>query len=69
MSETVLNSAYRLDVVAKYLKVPAEQLVEWNPGIEKRLQERGESVFYLPRNLMMDFEINKNTILNSSLKP
>lgn len=67
-SETLLNSAYSLDVIAKSLKISKEDILKWNPTIEKKLAERGECLFYLPDHKMMEFEMNRNHILSESLK-
>lgn len=66
--ETQLNSAYRISAIAEVLEISPKQLLSWNPGIERRLQEKGESDFYLPTEMMVQFEINKTKILSNSLK-
>lgn len=68
LAETRLNGAYSIDLIAETLGVTKDQLLAWNPGIEKKLNERGESGFYLPQDLMVRFQMNKNSILSASLK-
>lgn len=68
LSETTLNSAYNIDTIARFLNTPRSKILAWNPQLENNLNTHGESIFYLPRNLMLDFEINRNKILNASLK-
>lgn len=68
LSETTLNSAYNIELIAQFLNTPVSKILSWNPQLEKNLSAHGESIFYLPRNLMLDFEINRNKILNASLK-
>lgn len=67
-SQTLINSAYNLDVIAKKLKISKDDILKWNPTIEKALAERGECLFYLPDHKMMEFEMSRNYILSESLK-
>lgn len=68
MSETVLNGAYDLDVIAEVLKIAKSDVLKWNPKIESTLAEKGISPFYLPDHKMMEFEMNRNRILSNSLQ-
>lgn len=67
-SETVLNSAYNLDTIAEILNIPKSQILKWNPEIEKNLAEKGESLLYLPADIMFLLESNRTKILSESLK-
>ncbi|SNV34784.1 Membrane-bound lytic murein transglycosylase D precursor [Chryseobacterium taklimakanense] len=67
LSETTINAAYKLNIIAKFISVSPEKILAWNPGIEKKLAEKGESIFYLPDDKMVEFQLNQNKILTSSL--
>ncbi|HAV02165.1 MAG TPA: hypothetical protein DCW95_03030, partial [Chryseobacterium sp.] len=67
LSEIVLNGAFDLTVIAERLDIDLTTLLGWNPGIEQALVEKGQSVFYLPRDQMLDFQLTKNEILTVSL--
>lgn len=67
-SETVLNSAYNLDTIAEILNIPKSQILNWNPEVEKNLAEKGESLLYLPADIMFLLESNRTKILSESLK-
>ncbi len=67
LSEIVLNGAFDLTVIAERLDIELSTLLGWNPGIEQALAEKGQSVFYLPREKMLDFHLTKNEILTASL--
>lgn len=66
--ETRLNGAFKIETIATSLGIKKEQILAWNPNIEQKLNEKGESEFYLPQDLMVNFLMNKNRILSSSLK-
>ena len=68
LSETEINAGFSLRIIAEELKIDLSQLLSWNPGIEEELNTKGESVFYLPTDLMPDFLLRKNDILSRSLK-
>nr|WP_315035276.1 lytic transglycosylase domain-containing protein [uncultured Chryseobacterium sp.] len=68
LSETEINAGFNLNVVADELKVDMDELLAWNPGIVEELQNKGESSFYLPTDLMPDFLLRKNKILMKSIK-
>lgn len=68
LADAKINSGYDLAVIAEYLKIDLKKLLSWNPGIKKKLDTRGEAVMYLPWDLMITFQSNKNSILNESLK-
>lgn len=68
LAETKLNSAFSIDAIANWLDISNEQILAWNPKLEKELNEKGESDFYLPKDLMVNFLMNKNKILTNSLK-
>lgn len=67
LAETKLNGAFDIDEIADWLDINKEEILAWNPKLEKELNEKGESNFYLPKDLMVNFLMNKNEILNNSL--
>lgn len=68
LSETEINAGFNLKVVADELNVEVNEILAWNPGIVEELQQKGESSFYLPTDLMPDFLLRKNKILMRSIK-
>lgn len=68
LSETEINAGFNLKIIAEELNVDMNKILSWNPGIEEELQTNGESIFYLPTDLMPDFLLRKNTILSRSIK-
>lgn len=68
LSETEINAGFNLDVIADELKINVNEILAWNPGIMEELQNKGESLFYLPMDLMPDFLLKKNKILSRSIK-
>ncbi len=68
LAETKLNGAFDIDEIAEWLDINKEEILAWNPKLEKELNEKGESNFYLPKDLMVNFLMNKNEILKNSLK-
>ena len=67
LADTKLNGAFNIDTIAKSLEISKEQILTWNPNLEEELNENGESDFYLPKDLMVNFLMNKNKILTDSL--
>ncbi|WP_027388598.1 lytic transglycosylase domain-containing protein [Chryseobacterium gregarium] len=68
MAETDINASFNLNVIADELDVDMEKILGWNPGISEELQQKGESMLYLPKDVMPDFLLRKNKILSRSLK-
>ena len=68
LSETEINAGFNLKIIAEELNVDMNKILSWNPGIEEELQTNGESIFYLPTDLMPDFLLRKNIILSRSIK-
>ncbi|KUJ54989.1 lytic transglycosylase domain-containing protein [Chryseobacterium aquaticum] len=68
LSETEINAGFNLKIIAEELNVDMNKILSWNPGIEEDLQTNGESIFYLPTDLMPDFLLRKNIILSRSIK-
>lgn len=68
MAETDINASFNLNVIADELDVDVEKILGWNPGISEELQQKGESMLYLPKDVMPDFLLRKNKILSRSLK-
>lgn len=68
LSETEINAGFNLKIIAEELKVSLSEILEWNPEIEEELQTSGESILYLPTDLMPDFLLRKNIILSRSVK-
>lgn len=68
LAETKLNGAFDIETIANWLNIEKDQILVWNPNLESKLNESGESNFYLPKDLMVNFLMNKNEILTNSLK-
>ncbi|ASK32132.1 lytic murein transglycosylase [Chryseobacterium sp. T16E-39] len=68
LAETDINAGFDLSIVADELDVDVDKILAWNPGIMDELQQSGESIFYLPIDLMPDFLLKKNKILSRSIK-
>ncbi|MBT2621187.1 MULTISPECIES: lytic transglycosylase domain-containing protein [Chryseobacterium] len=68
LAETDINAGFDLSIVADELDVDVDKILAWNPGIMEELQQSGESIFYLPIDLMPDFLLKKNKILSRSIK-
>jgi membrane-bound lytic murein transglycosylase D len=68
LSETEINAGFNLNIIADELKIDVDKILAWNPGIEEELQNKGESLLYLPVDLMPDFLLRKNKILSRSIK-
>ena len=67
MLGTQINVGYNLEVISSVLKVSEDEILAWNPKLIKNLDEKGESVFYLPKEMMGEFLGNKNKILQLSI--
>jgi len=63
-----INSAYKIEVVAKYLNIEKSQIIKWNNNIEEELENLGETDLYLPYDLMTAFTLNQTQILEESLR-
>lgn len=68
LAETDINAGFDLSIIADELDVDVDKILAWNPGIMDELQQSGESIFYLPIDLMPDFLLKKNKILTRSVK-
>ncbi len=68
LSETEINAGFSLKIIAEELNIDLNDILTWNAEIEEELQTRGESVLYLPTDVMPDFLLKKNTILSRSVK-
>ena len=68
LSETEINAGFSLRIIAEELKINVNEILVWNPGIEEELQNKGESMMYLPTDIMPDFLLRKNKILARSVK-
>ncbi|WP_346986264.1 lytic transglycosylase domain-containing protein [Chryseobacterium sp. POE27] len=68
LAETDINAGFNLNVIADELDVDVAKLLSWNPGISQELQDKGEGILYLPKDLMPDFLLRKNKILSRSIK-
>ena len=67
LSSTQINSAYNLEVIAKFLNINENDLLRWNKNIKGELSKSGESMLFLPNNLMTVFTLNQDEILTQSL--
>lgn len=65
---TEINATYSLVVIAEELEITVDDLFFWNPEIEQNLISEGLAYLYLPVDMMPDFILLKNTILNRSLQ-
>lgn len=68
LAETDINAGFDLGIIADELDVDIDKILAWNPGIMEELQQNGESILYLPIDLMPDFLLKKNKILSRSIK-
>lgn len=65
--QSTINNGYDLDITANFLGTSVENIMDWNPNIQTKLNEKGETAFFLPGELMGNFEANRNKILKLSL--
>ena len=68
LAETDINAGFNLNIIADELDVDVEKLLSWNPGINDELKQKGQSILYLPTDLMPDFLLRKTKILSRSVK-
>lgn len=68
LAETDINASFNLKIVAEELGLSLSQILNWNPGIEEKLSNDGDSQFYLPTDKMPDFLYKKSKILVRSIK-
>ena len=68
LSKTEINAGFKLQIIAEELKISLEDLLAWNPEINSELDSKGESLLYLPTDLMPDFLMKKNSILTKSVR-
>lgn len=68
LASTAINAAYSLDVIAEEMEIGRSDLIHWNPNIEKELMKEGSTMLYLPVDMMPDFLLLKNSILNRSIQ-
>lgn len=68
LASTEINTSYSLDVIAEEMEVKRSDLITWNPHIERELMKEGIAMLYLPVDIMPDFLLLKNTILNRSIQ-
>lgn len=68
LAETDINAGFDLSIIAEELDVDVDKILTWNPGIMDELKQSGESIFYLPVDLMPDFLLKKNKILSRSVR-
>jgi len=68
LTETEINAGFNLKIIAEELNIEFPQLIEWNPELERQLQEEGEGFLKLPVDMMPDYLLKKNKILSRSVK-
>lgn len=68
LAETDINAGFSLNVIADELNLDVNRLLSWNPGISEELQNKGEGILYLPKDIMPDFLLRKTRILSRSIK-
>lgn len=67
-SYTEINGTYCLKIIAEEIHVEMTDLLLWNPRIDEDLLQEGVAYLYLPVDIMPDFLLCRNTILNRSLQ-
>lgn len=68
LAETDINAGFNLNIIADELDLDINRLLSWNPGISEELQNRGQGILYLPKDIMPDFLLKKTKILSRSVK-
>ena len=68
LTVTEINSAFDLVIIAEEMSITTEKLINWNPGLAKQLAASGAAQLFLPVDLMPDFLLLKNKMLQRSLK-
>jgi membrane-bound lytic murein transglycosylase D len=68
LAETDINAGFNLNIIADELDLDISRLLSWNPGISEELQNRGQGILYLPKDIMPDFLLKKTKILSRSVK-
>jgi membrane-bound lytic murein transglycosylase D len=68
LAETDINAGFNLNIIADELDLDITRLLSWNPGISEELQNRGQGILYLPKDIMPDFLLKKTKILSRSVK-
>ncbi|WP_407404280.1 lytic transglycosylase domain-containing protein [Chryseobacterium sp.] len=67
LTETEINASFNLRIIAEEIGLDFSQLLSWNPGIEEKLANDGESKLYLSTDKMPDFLYKKSKILVRSI--
>lgn len=65
--KTDINAGYNFKIIAEELNIELKDLLRWNPKIIEDLNSKGEANFFLPTDLMSEFNMKKNKILRRSL--
>ena len=68
LAETDINAGFNLNIIADELDLDITRLLYWNPGISEELQNKGQGILYLPKDIMPDFLLKKTKILSRSVK-
>lgn len=63
-----INASYILSIISEEMKIEHSELISWNPNIVHELDTQGIAKLYLPIDLMPDFLLLKNIILNRSIQ-
>lgn len=63
-----INGTYNLEVIADAMDMEIADLLYLNPTLNEELVQDGIASLYLPIDIMPDFLLLKNTILNRSLQ-
>ncbi|MDR0792030.1 MAG: lytic transglycosylase domain-containing protein [Chitinophagaceae bacterium] len=64
---TEINSAFDINIIIKEIKASPDDFYKWNPHLSQDLAANGTASMLLPVDLMPDFLLLKNEILNRSL--
>lgn len=66
--KVVIKGRYRAKMIAQYLAISLEQLVQLNPQMEKVLASGKSFELILPKGMLALFETHKNEILQASVQ-
>jgi membrane-bound lytic murein transglycosylase D len=62
-----INNSYKIEVIIQQLNIEDKDFNIWNPTLKNQLLETGIGKLYLPFDLITDFILQKNEILNKSI--
>ncbi|WP_165836389.1 lytic transglycosylase domain-containing protein [Taibaiella soli] len=68
ISQINISAGYKLLIIADKLQLPLEELQRLNPDFEKKINETGSTLLYLPTDKMPDFVLMQTEVLSESLE-